>query len=188
MPALEARGIIILSALSAAAGGLCPARGDSIYDFTYISTRNGAYNTKAYMLNTGVFVHAGEQVDITGTGHIFVGGGQVVWSNFDMGLISPLDSTFLIRNYFGDGATYLGTPSALTGESVLFHQDRIAEGDRHDLDITVFAQSEGYVYIGMFDHYYADNTGYHDFQLHVTPEPSAGLLLVFALLPRRRRR
>lgn len=167
------------------------ARAETIYDFTYVSTRNAAHNDKSHLLNTGIYLYPGEILQIVGSGQIHVGGPYYVWSNFDMGLVSPIYAPELIRGYRGDGANYTVAPIPLAGETVLFKQDRVNLNDNHDLSILVTSQSEGWFYLGMFDNYYEDNTGRHDFRITVTPEPVACALalLTFVLIrPRRRLR
>lgn len=177
-----------LCAVVSLSGGA--VRADGLIDFTYISTRNRNFNNKAHLLNTGIFVEPGDRLDITGTGRILVGGPFSVLSNFDMGLISPIQSDELIRSYGPAGAAFRAAPIPQSGESVLFAQDLAWDDDRHDMDITVYAQSRGLVYIGMLDHEFGDNTGSHEFQIrHVSvPEPCSALLLGMAALWVRKRR
>ncbi len=167
--------------LTAASAGLPAARAD-IVNFTFTSTTNNAYNNRAFFLNTGLSVQPGDLIRIQGTGSIYVGGGQYVLSNFDMGLVSNLNQPSVVRDYHGNGTNYTGTPYPLTGESVLFSQDRVSLTDDHHLNIIVTAQSAGNVYIGMFDNYFADNTGSHHFTLEVIPEPATASLSLFAVL------
>lgn len=170
-------GGVVTAALAAA-----PVARADIVNFTYTSTTNNAYNNRAFFLNTGLSVQAGDQIRIQGTGSIYVGGGYYVLSNFDMGLVSALNQPSLVRDYHGNGTNYTGTPYPLAGESVLFSQDRVSLTDDHHLNIIVTAQSAGKVYIGMFDNYFADNTGSHHFTLEVIPEPATASLALFAVL------
>jgi len=171
-----------LAGLLTAASAAVPAARADIVNFTYTSTTNNAYNNRAFFLNTGLSVQAGDQIRIQGTGSVYVGGGYYVLSNFDMGLVSTLNQPSLVRDYHGNGTSYTGTPYPLAGESVLFSQDRVSLTDDHHLNIVVTAQSAGKVYIGMFDNYFADNTGSHQFTLEVIPEPATASLALFAVL------
>lgn len=178
-----------------AAAAMCmhasAVRAETIYDFTYVSTRDNANNNAAHLLNTGVRVVPGDILHIVGTGQIHVGGPYYVMSNFDMGLISPANTSQLIRSYRGVGGNFSAEPIPLAGESVFFRQDRANLYDDHDLDIVATAQSEGYLYIGIFDNWFADNTGQHSLRITILPEPASGLLAVIgslALLGRRRGR
>lgn len=165
------------------------AAAETIYDFSYVSTRNNAHNNRAHMLNTGIRVVPGDILHIVGTGQIHVGGPYYVMSNFDMGLISPLNTNEVIRSYRGVGGNFSAEPVALAGESVLFKQDRANLYDDHDLDITVTAQSEGYLYVGIFDNWFSDNTGQHALEITMLPEPGTALLVLLgacAFLGRRR--
>jgi hypothetical protein len=164
-----------------------PALGSSVYTFSYVSTTNNAYNDHVHLLNTGIWIDAGNRVDLAGSGVILVGGPHWVMSNFDMGLISPLSGPELMRDYFPDGELYLVSPVPLEGESVLFIQDRASLSDRHDLDVSAEASSSGYLFIGMFDNPFADNRGDHSFLITVVPEPACGLLLALAIPWMRRR-
>lgn len=163
------------------------ARAETVYDFTYVSTRSASYNDKSHLLNTGLYLQPGEVLEIVGTGQIHVGGPYYVWSNFDMGLISPIYAPELMREYHGEGANYTVAPIPLAGETVLFKQDRTSLFDDHDLSILVTAQSEGWFYMGMFDNYFQDNTGQHLLHITVTPEPAAAVLVLFCLAALRRR-
>ena len=158
----------------------------SIINVTLTSTTNNAYNDRAYFQNTGISVHAGDLVQFLGSGQIYVGGGKYVRTSFDMGLISPLNNSFLIRDYYGLGNNYTGTPVPLTGESVLFSQQRTSLNDQHDLVLSVPVLTSGYMYLGLFDSYFADNTGSHSFAVQVTPEPASGCCLAAALVLFRR--
>lgn len=176
------RWMLGLTGLLTAASAAAPAARADIVNFTYTSTTNNAHNNRAYFLNTGLSVQPGDRIRIQGTGSIYVGGGYYVLSNFDMGLVSALNQPSLVRDYHGNGTNYTGTPYPLAGESVLFSQDRISLTDDHHLNIIVTAQSAGKVYIGMFDNYFADNTGSHHFTLEVIPEPATASLALFAVL------
>lgn len=158
----------------------------SIVNVTITSTTNNAYNDHAYLQNTGISVHAGDLVQLIGTGQISVGGGKYVRTSFDMGLISPTNSSFLVRDYYGLGNNYTGTPVALTSESVLFSQQRNSLADQHDLVLSVPVLTNGYMYLGLFDSYFADNTGSHSFAIQVTPEPATVCCLAPALVLFRR--
>ncbi|GMU33790.1 MAG: hypothetical protein HS101_06420 [Planctomycetia bacterium] len=161
----------------------------TVFDFSYISTRNAAFNNKAHMLNTGIQVGIGDLVQIQGTGQIHVGGPYYVMSNFDMGLISPLNNIELMRSYQGVVSNYVTAPIPLIGETVLFASDRVSLTDDHDVSLWVTARSAGYIYIGMFDQFFADNTGSHDFRITVIPEPAGAFLapVLFLILGRRSR-
>ncbi len=179
---------ILAAALVVLAADRLPA--ETIYDFTYISTRNSAHNNKAHMMNTGIQVEPGDVLHLAGTGSIHVGGPYYVWSNFDMGLVSPIHAPELIRGYQGVNTNYTAAPIPLADETVLFQQYRTSLDDHQDLVLSVIAQSAGYVYLGMFDNFFADNTGQHVFRItHVpAPEPATAiLLLVPGLLLLRRR-
>ena len=176
------RMLLLITAILAAAGPSSTARAGSIYDFTYISTRNPAFNNHAHMLNTGIQVSIGDLVQIQGTGQIHVGGPYFVMSNFDMGLVSPTNAVELMRNYHAVVSNYVTAPIPQAGESVLFASDRVSLFDDHDISLWVTARSSGYVYIGMFDHQFADNTGSHQFRITVIPEPSTIMLVLAPLL------
>lgn len=166
------------------------AAAETVYDFTYISTRNSSFNNRAHLLNTGVHVSPGDVLHIVGTGQINVGGPYYVMANFDMGLISPTNALELARDYRGVGGNFSAEPIPLFGESVLFKQDRLSLSDDRDLDILVTSQSEGYLYIGIFDNWFGDNTGQHDIQISIVPEPGTALLALAgccAVFGRRRR-
>lgn len=163
---------------------------DAIFDFTYISTRNAAYNNKAHLMNTGIQVQPGDLLRFSGTGTIHVGGPYYIWSNFVMGLISPLPNTELMRNYQGVNTNYTAAAIPLAGESVLFLQQRTSLDDHRDLLHSVVVPSAGFVYLGIFDNFFADNTGQFQFQITrtIAPEPATALLLLVSGLALIRRR
>lgn len=176
------RVVVVVAAIIGAAGVGSSARAGTVYDFTYISTRNPSFNNRAHMLNTGIQVSIGDLVQIQGTGQIHVGGPNYVMSNFDMGLVSQTNASELMRNYQGVVSNYVTAPIAQSGESVLFASDRSSLYDDHDISLWVTARSSGYVYIGMFDQFFADNTGSHQFRITVIPEPSTIMLLITPVL------
>jgi hypothetical protein len=174
--------ILFIAVIACAAAGPRFATA-SIINVSFISTTNNAYNDRAYFQNTGINVHLGDILVIQGSGVINVGGGYSVKSNFDMGLISPLNSPSLVRDYHGVGNNYTGAPLPLAGETVLFSQQRSSLNDDHDLSITIPVLSNGYMYLGMFDSYFADNTGSHSFAVQITPEPSTLAILAVFVVP-----
>jgi len=181
---------LALAAFCILCGSGAMAQAGSVYDFSYISTRDPAFNNKTHMLNTGIQVSVGDLVHIQGTGQIHVGGPYYVMSNFDMGLISPINTTQLMRDYHGVVSNYVTAPIPLANESVLFSSDRSSLTDDHDISLWTTAPSSGHLYIGMFDQFFADNTGSHQFTITVVPEPATALF-VFAyslILGRRLRR
>lgn len=180
---------VLVAAICFAFAGEETLNAGTVFDFSYISTRNAVFNNKAHMLNTGIQVGIGDLVQIQGTGRIHVGGPYYVMSNFDMGLISPLNNVELMRSYQGVVSNYVTAPIPLTGETVLFASDRVSLTDDHDVSLWVTARSAGFIYIGMFDQFFADNTGSHDFRITVVPEPAGAFLALvsFLILGRRSR-
>ncbi|MBN2560259.1 MAG: PEP-CTERM sorting domain-containing protein [Phycisphaerae bacterium] len=180
--------IVLCSALSTAMVPRAAAEGT--YEFLYVSTTDEAYNNEAHMLNTGIFVDAGETVSLEGHGTILFSfdGTYSVLTNWDMGLVSPLDEGELMREYGPGPQPHHAEPIPLAGESVLFGQDRAFLNDQHDLNISPVAETSGYVYIGLLDEYFPDNAGAHSFHVVVTPEPATiGMMGLLVLVAVRRR-
>lgn len=166
-----------------------PAMADTVIDFTYESTQDPFYNHAVHMRNTGVQVSAGDIVNVTGQYQIYFGGGYHVSTNFDMGIISPSSSLELKRNYIRENG-FSGEPVPLAQESLLFAQERYSNEEQHDLLATFTAQSDGYLFVGVWDQYFQDNSGSHFFQFSIVPEPSSVTLIalpVLSVLFRRRR-
>jgi len=133
-------------AIAATLASASQTTAEGTYDFLYTTTTDPLYNHRVHLLNTGVFVNAGETV------------------------------------------TVRGEPVPLDAESVLFSQDRNSVSDHHDLDISITAQTDGYIYIGLTDEYFEDNSGSHIFELSITPEPASLTLLGLGGLALSRRR
>jgi len=166
-----------------------PVRGGEIYEITYQSTTDNAFNHRAHLRNTGIRIDEGELLHILGSGQIHFGGPWWRATSFDMGLISPLNEPELMRRFeipSGQaGASLLPEP----GETTLFDQQITSDEDLSDLDVIARAGSSGFLYIGTYDIFYSDNSGSHEFHIEIEPEPmTAALLGVAGLLALRRRR
>ena len=79
-------------AIAATLASASQTTAEGTYDFLYTTTTDPLYNHRVHLLNTGVFVNAGETVTVRGSGTILFSfdGHWSVMSNFDMGLVLSL--------------------------------------------------------------------------------------------------